>query len=374
MKLLVLLLYLLFITSGCGSSGSSSDSAAESRAYYLGFTPFPYAISTEAINFSYAEIAANADLVAHHLEEGVPWDELDMDLGLASFPVELREGWQQRKDKSPSGHQSLVSISPIALSRDAIAPRPESVGGGLPGWLTSFTLERTKTAYLRYAVEAVEHFDPDYLVIGIEVNELRYKRPDLWADYLELHVDTYNGLKALYPGLSISVSLTGMNLIEGYRDDAATPADYTAQLTALAEVMPYSDLYCLSMHTFISALLADTVISESQLEEIFSLSSKPLAVCETSYPAETFSIGSTVWNANPAKQAQFFDNLFIKSEAHAAEFVVNFVIRDYDDLWVSLGSPDDFNKLWRDTGFYDSAGSARPALNTWQAQLDLTKD
>ncbi len=374
MKKLFSMLIILFVVSACGSSGGGdNDSNTASRSYYLGFTPFPYAISTEAVDFSYDTISNNADLVAHHLEEGVPWDELDLNQGIENFPTELRDGWALRRAKSPPGHLNYVAISPIALQRNAIAPRPDSVGGGLPAWLTAFNLDRTKTAYLRYSIEAIEYFDPDYLVIGIEVNELRHSRPDLWDDYLELHRDTYNSLRALYPELSISVSVTGMNLIPGYTDATATTEKYNEQLAALGAVMAYSDLYCLSLHTFISALLADTVISTDELQQIFAANDKPLAVCETSYPAQVFTLGALTWNGDSSKQQQYFENLFSVIENHAAEFIVSFVIRDYDDLWVSLGSPDDFNKLWRDTGFYDEAGSARPVLETWLAAFNRDK-
>ncbi len=37
-------------------------------------------------------------------------------------------------------------------------------------------------------------------------------------------------------------------------------------------------------------------------------------------------------------------------------------------VWAAIGSPDDFNKLWRDTGLYDGNGNARPALSSWKTQ------
>ena len=374
MKTLIALIIVVFALSACGGGGGGDDfSEQASRPYYLGFTPFPYAVSQPAIDFSYQEITNNADLVAHHLEEGVPWDELLLNQGVADWPADLQNSWAQRKAESPPGHISLVSISPISLLRNGIAPRPDSVGGGLPGWLTTFDDVNTKNAFLKYAVEAVDYFDPDYLVIGIEVNELMHNAPGLWPAYLDLHQATYNSLKALYPDLSISVSLIGMNLIPGYTDATATNTKYNEQLQALTEIMVYSDLYCLSLHTFLTALLADTVIGTGELDQIFSLDNKPLAICETSYPAQVFSLGMLTWNGNSSKQRQFFENLFEVSEDHDAKFIVSFVIRDYDDLWASLGSPEDFNKLWKDTGFYSESGSTRPVLRTWQQQLNRRK-
>jgi hypothetical protein len=41
-------------------------------------------------------------------------------------------------------------------------------------------------------------------------------------------------------------------------------------------------------------------------------------------------------------------------------FVINFVLRDYDALWQDMGSPDDLNRIWRDTGFYDEDATSGP--------------
>ena len=239
----------------------------------------------------------------------------------------------------------------------------------MPAWLTAFDLARTKAAYLKYCIEAVKFFQPDYLVIGIEVNELMHNQPAMWDGYLDLQQQTYSALKALYPNLPVSVSLTGMHLIEGYTDATGSPAKFAQQQQALAQATAASDLFCLSLHSFISALLADQVADTDLLEQIFSLGPRPVAVCETSYPAQTFELSGLTWNGDTAKQLQFFTNLFQVAQNHDAEFIINFVIRDYDDLWVALGSPEDINKMWRDTGFYDEAGNARPVLNAWLVKL-----
>ena len=366
-KLFIGLLWIM--VAGCGGSGGNSTLSPETRPYYLGFTPFPYAISTEAIDFSYAAIQQDADLVAHHLEEGIPWDEVDQGLGFNSFPQIFKDGWNQRKNKSPTGHITYVAVSPISLLRDNIAPLPDSQGGGLPAWLTAFNLPRTRAAYLKYCIEAVEFFQPDYLVIGIEVNELMHNQPALWSEYLELQEETYAALKTLYPNLTISVSLTGMHLVQGYTDATTTLAKQAEQQQALSDALAASDLYCLSLHTFISALLAEQVATTDLLDQIFSLSTKPLAVCETSYPAQTFDLSGLTWSGDATKQNQFFQNLLQVASDHSAEFVINFVIRDYDDLWVDIGSPEDINKMWRDTGFFDESGIERTVLTLWRFEL-----
>ena len=51
-------------------------------------------------------------------------------------------------------------------------------------------------AYLNYCRRAVEFFKPDYLSIGIEVNEIhRDGGPKKWDAYVALHQHIYDELK-----------------------------------------------------------------------------------------------------------------------------------------------------------------------------------
>jgi hypothetical protein len=45
------------------------------REFLLGFTPFPYAISLDAVIYTYERIADDADLIVQHFDNGVPWTE-----------------------------------------------------------------------------------------------------------------------------------------------------------------------------------------------------------------------------------------------------------------------------------------------------------
>jgi hypothetical protein len=70
--------------------------------------------------------------------------------------------------------------------------------------------------------------------------------------------------------------------------------------------------------------------------------------------------------SDPSKQQKYIKELLSVCEKFKAVFVINFVVRDYDQLWVQIGSPTDINIAWRDSGFYDENGIPRPALNTWK--------
>ncbi|RMG79478.1 MAG: hypothetical protein D6712_19620 [Chloroflexi bacterium] len=60
--------------------------------------------------------------------------------------------------------------------------------------------------------------------------------------------------------------------------------------------------------------------------------------------------------------------LLTQADEHQFVFLVNFVLRDYDALFQYI-EDNDTNRIWRDTGLYDEAGQARPALGLWKEAL-----
>jgi exo-beta-1,3-glucanase (GH17 family) len=156
-----------------------------------------------------------------------------------------------------------------------------------------------------------------------------------------------------------------MDLVEGYTD-----ANHSDMIQALNDVLPFTDYFGVSVYPFISNFLCDSIPTD-MFNKVFALSTKPICITETGYPAEHFTVlgGSLVFEGSPEKQKNYISLLLNEAEQHDLQFVINFVLRDYDALWVAIGSPDDINKLWRDTGLYDQDGNSRIAHQTWMQWL-----
>ncbi len=134
-KIIIAGAVVLIILSILGSLGKKDDESlsnnppppvnpdflptAKSRSFYMGFTPFPPDWSAKAVDEVYAFIDEHADLVAHHFDGGIPWQEA---LENKELPDHLKTEWNTRKSKTPSGSKVYVAITPIAFSRDALAP------------------------------------------------------------------------------------------------------------------------------------------------------------------------------------------------------------------------------------------------------------
>ena len=335
----------------------------EDRSFYMGFTPFPYDFSMEAVQYSYDRLKVDADMVSMHLDNGVPWPEA---LAGTSFQTNALDEWQMAKSRIPQGHKIYVSISPINLMRDGLALyRGEKGDMPLPGnWASyKFNSPEVRKAFLNYAIYAVRFWHPDFLNIGIEANLLKRKSPGKWRDYVELQKETYAALKEKYPRLPVFASVTGPDMLAGY-----TETDTKTQLEALADVEKYSDICAISVYPYMTSSLGK--YPPEMLDRLFELArGKPFAIAETGFIAQDLKLSSGITiPTTPEMQQAYVKDLMKHAWKDHYIFVNYFVIRDYDALAKKV--PDsDLIRLWRDTGMYDEDGQPRPALAVWRAVL-----
>jgi hypothetical protein len=355
----------LFALACLGMLSCDKDDEVPSRSFRMGFTPFPYEISETAANYVYGKLASEADIVNHHFDNGVPWVE---SLTGAEFSSNIMNDWNFRKSKTSTHHKVYLSVTPINALRTGLASyRGDTDNMELPEpWNTyRFNSAEVKSAYLNYCKRAIEFFQPSYFGMSIEANLLYFQKPEVWTEYLELHQFIYTELKKLYPALPVFTSVVGAQLLKDFIDGN----DHVTQRLAALQILEYSDYYALSFYPYMSKHLGNPY-PENTFEELFNISAKPLVVAETGYVAQTFSLdtgtGLTTVESDQVKQQKFFNDLLKACERRNAEFVIDFVIRDYDQLWTQIGSPTDISIAWRDCGLYDENGESRLAHKTWK--------
>ena len=383
------------LLAACGGSGGGrgDDDAPPplSRSFYMGFTPFPYDADPvtvpTVVDDIYAKLASDADMVLHHLEEGIPWNAALADdlLTPASsvFPYSnhIRLDWETRVGKTPAGHRKYLAITPLNLARNSLAPWRDTANeqGLQPPFDThaangDFNAQDVKDAYLNYCLRVIEYFEPDYLAIGIEVNLLR-KNTDAatWAKYLELNQHVYSALKTAHPDLPIFVSVSPVEMLSGYvgppAEFAGDPDGYRAvQLAALADLLLHSDYYAISLYPFMTVYFASDFPAD-MFAQIFALSDKPTAIAETGMLAENLTAFSITFAGSETKQHDYLQSLLEAANANDLRFVNWFVLQDYDRLCVFFGGCSDDEVLWRDTGVYDGDGNTRPSYAVWKDYL-----
>lgn len=344
-----------------------------SRPFAMGFTAFPYAASVQGVDEAFRIIREEADLAVLHFDDGVPWPEALTGNGIDAYPEALKSDWQGKKDRLPAGHKLLVSITPIAISRDALAPYNNGVESlplssiGQPWQEADFSHPDVVQAFTQHARNVLEFFHPDYLLIGIEVNLLRTNKADLWPGYVSLQQQVYAALKAEFPSQVVLLSFLAADLMEGYSD-----ADVPDQLQALREVEPYTDYFGISIYPYLTAF-GTGPLPDDLFAKMATISDKPYAIAESGYFSEqqSFDIGNGVritLEGSEEKQQQWIARLLAEAERRNYRFVVNFVNRDYDPLCVQLMC-EDLVRVWEASGLVDEAGDAKPALTTWRNYL-----
>lgn len=356
----------LMVAGGLGFSALPTT-AQETRSFYMGFTTFPYAVSQEAVDYTFTTIGREADLIAFSFDNGVPWVEALQ--GQPFHPI-LEAEWKASTAKIPKNHRRYVQVSPIALLRNGLALYRGAQGDmPLPSpWdKAKFDDPEVIKAYVYYCQRLIQVFEPDYLGIGIEVNLLMTNAPDLWDGFVRFHREVYQTLKAAYPDLTILTTFHGTSLIEGYLSEA----NHEDQMKALRDLIDYTDVFALSLYPYLTSAMTFR-IPETLISDLVALApGKPLAISEMGYPAQDLILTQTplTMPSTPDKQNQWIQVALEAAQQYRFQFVVNYVLRDYDALWELVKDKGDLMVLWRDTGVFDEQGGERPALQTWRGYL-----
>ncbi len=344
--------------------GCSKEDDIKTRHFLMGFTPIPYELSSASAEYAYRKLSSEADIINHHFDNGVPWEE---SLNGTDYDSRMMADWTLRKGKVNAGQKSYVSVTPINVARNGLAAyRGSHENMPLPGpWSTyTFNAEPVKKAYLNYCKRVIDFFHPDYFGMSIEANLLYFFRPGMWTDYLELHEYVYKELKTLYPDLPVFTSVAGAPILEGFLKGN----DHVQQRLAAMQLLDFSDDYAISFYPYAGAY-GGKPFPENTFDELFSISTKPLVVAETGYTGQKFLMdsvkGSSNFQPDPAGEQKFVDDILAASEKWKANFVIWFTPGDYSQLIARVEPPNAYNLDWRDAGLYDANGNPRPVLNSW---------
>jgi len=332
------------------------------RHFLMGFTPFPHDMTVPAIKAVDRFVRDNGDIIAVHLE-GVPWLEANTE---KPFHKKMLDNWQRLRNARDAQGKLFLALTPINNDRsDLAAYRSDREGLPMPEPFVGkgFNDPIVMDAYLAYCRRAVRYFKPDYLAVGIEVNELYHKARGKWPAYVRLHRHVYKALKQDNPKLPIFVTFALHNMLN------ADWADRRATITAAKKLMAYSDVVGVSYYPIMAKLTGKTNQSFRWLVREFAGSGKPFAVTRTGQPAEPVVLSRHKITFPASEKAQQLMLSKLLSFAHVArvEFVVWFIPRDFDDLWAKMkNTAPEFMKLWRDCGLLDGQGKERAAYRLWQ--------
>jgi hypothetical protein len=205
----------------------------------------------------------------------------------------------------------------------------------------------------------IDEFEPDYFNFGTEATDLALASTEKFDDFIEFWGYTYTVLKSEYPDLKLMVS-------------AALKSPDTTEMQTVGTIMnlmeDYVDMYGISTYPYAFYNHEDRgnpdTLPADWLTKVLQYTAAPLAITETSWPAENINIQNDFdlqVTSTPEDQYKYIRELFEEVNRINAAFVIWFTAADYD----RLGQTSDLSKIWEDTGILDQNLVARPAYTEW---------
>ncbi|WP_375562444.1 hypothetical protein ACE193_07820 [Bernardetia sp. OM2101] len=351
MKFYLSLIFVSLLFFSC----SKDNIDVEKRNYKMGFTTWPYDFSLEAVNSTYSFIEQNADIYSEHIDGKIPWEAL---INQTAFPTEFVDEVDGKISRKINSHQLLLSVSLLNTLRNDLQ---EGYNEQVPAY-TSLSDTHIENAYFDYLVYLVDRFNPDYLVMAMEVNELLTNNSGKWNEYKILGDKLRIRLKTKYPNLQLAESFTLHSWYQQRTDFVDDIKTYSQK----------SDFLAVSFYAFVMQKHTKTEF-QGAFDFLHTQTSKPIAFVETNALAQDLSIPNlnVFITSSEEEQNIYLETLLENAQEQNYEFVIWWAHRDYDRLLEFFPEDSkDLGSIWRDTGLLDEDGNERPAFSTWKENLD----
>lgn len=363
---------LLVLLTFC--SKKEDNIVLEQRSFYMGTTPWPADLTLEEVGNSYNFINDHCDIVSHHFDDGIPYDEA---FNNTSMPVHLLEDILTRKTKTATNKNIFLSVAALSINRNAKAPyySNAATSNTIKTYWESLPVDDPKvaTAYVNYISWLIDKLHPIYVNYGVESSGGQWNDVD-FMKYKSFLSQVYPQLKTKYPNIPFFLSF-----IVDESNSAYTNA---------SQLVSYSDFIGLSAYPYTSVSSSANGNTDPKnfpinyFEKFINLDpNKPLAFAETGYIAQdlyipTYSLnkqGNTTW------QKEYLEKILQLCNDKHAKLFIWFCSKDYDAI-INTFQNQGVNqetitlmKLWKDTGLIDENGTQRPAYNSWITWMSKQK-
>lgn len=368
-QFLSILLFGAAVATGCKKNDSP---AGTTRSFYMGTTPWPADFTTAELDTAYAFINNHCDLVSHHFDDGIPYEEAYYGRPMPSIVV---QEIQTRTSRTAPGKKVLLSVAVLDHSRllragyYSNAPASDSIKNF---WRSlAFDDPRVVTACVNWICWLIDQLHPAYVNYGVESNSSLFSA-GAFQSYKNFLQAVYAQLKARYPALPFFVSFMV--------DESTEGLSYAAQLLSCTDYIGLSAYPYVSVSSSAGGNTDPHNFPANYFERFTSLDpSRPLAFAETGYIAQNLLVPAYSLNkqGTPAWQDAYLQQVLAFCEQKKARLFVWFCSKDYDagnNTLRALGLFQDFFMLWQDTGLKDEQGRFRPAAYTWLNWMQKAKE
>lgn len=327
------------------------------RNFKMGFSTWSYGPKLADKDATYQFISSNADLYSEQIDDKIPWKAW---INNTSLPVAFTDEIADRVARRLGNLQLALSVSLLNTDRNDLL---EDYDGSRPSY-TSLDEQQIEDAYFSHLDYLIGQFNPNYLILSMEANDLLVKSPGKWSEYKLLMGKVRTRVKSKYPNLLLSESMT---LHNWFNPDVSDPAGYIAEIENYTQQL---DFVAISFYPFFKGLTNKTQFQQA-FDFLHSKVSKPIAFVETTHLAETLELTNQTIVASECEQQEYLEVLLLNAHKENYRFLVWWSFHDYDALWQTF--PDnvkEIGKIWRDTGLFDENGTQRPGFNVWSSVFE----
>ena len=365
------LLFLFLFTFGCEETNveppaestclnNSALDVISTRDFKMGFSSWNFGPNEADVNATYQFIEANADIYSEQIDNYIPWNAW---INNTALPADFVDNIAFRVTKRATNQQLLLSVSLLNMDRSDLL---EDVDGSIPNY-TSLNDVVIEDAYFKHLEFLITQFNPTYLVMAMEVNELKIHSETKWNEYKLLMTNIKNRIKAIYPNLPLSESIT---LHNWFKPEVNNPAEFITEISQY--INQTSDFAAISYYPFFKGQHTKVDFQQA-FDFLHANTAIPIAFVETAHLAENLEVASfnLFIKSDVCEQKEYLETLLLNAHKHDYNFVIWWAFRDYDALWETFPPEfQDIGKLWRDTGLLDENGNERPSYEVWEEVLN----
>ena len=345
------------IFAACNGTGDSDEtgpgpdvirpaSQGPPRTVRLGLGAQPAEETREVYVDTFTTAARHAELVS--IARVPPWREF--------FPgAEVSEGTHalMRLERDLVRQYDLALLFAIdptdgAVQRTRIAGLPET-----PQPEEGFLREDVQQALVAYAIYIATNYEPEYLVLGVEINMLRARSPEQFRGFLQAYRRAYDAVKSIRPDTKVFPTFQLEDLL------GQLTQQHPPQWEAVEAFGRRLDVLAISTYPYLSSAIR--LVREipagyySQLRDRFA---GEILVSEAGYASATIEGHS--WVGSEREQEQFLRRLLEDAEANGFGAVVWVAERD------PMQSRQGGAAVLNDVGLRFSDGADKIAWAVWE--------
>ncbi len=345
------------IFAACNGTGDSDEtgpgpdvirpaSQGPPRTVRLGLGAQPAEETREVYVDTFTTAARHAEMVS--IARVPPWQEF--------FPgAEVSEGTHalMRLERDLVRQYDLALLFAIdptdgAVQRTRIAGLPET-----PQPEEGFLREDVQQALVAYAIYIATNYEPEYLVLGVEINMLRARSPEQFRGFLQAYRRAYDAVKSIRPDIKVFPTFQLEDLL------GQLTQQHPPQWEAVEAFGRRLDVLAISTYPYLSSAIR--LVREipagyySQLRDRFA---GEILISEAGYASATIEGHS--WVGSEREQEQFLRRLLEDAEANGFGAVVWVAERD------PMQSRQGGAAVLNDVGLRFSDGADKIAWAVWE--------